>query len=153
MDKHLRTRAFLEVNCYHCHNSAGGAQNSGLRLDSFTNPMTTRQGICKPPIAAGKGADSGTYDIQAGSSGVSILVNRVASTDAGIKMPPTARSVMQAEAVVLLTDWVDNVVGQFANADDNFCGSNANGQLPAGFLPVNLMPVIEPTHAQKAPFG
>lgn len=152
-DKHLRARAFLEVNCYHCHNPGGGAQNSGLRLDSFTNPMTTRQGICKPPIAAGKGADSGTYDIQAGSSGVSILVNRVASTDPGIKMPPTARSVMQGEAVLLLTDWVDNVVGQFADADDNFCGSSANGQLPAGFLPVNLMPVIEPTHAQKAPFG
>jgi len=153
MDKHQRTRAFLEVNCYHCHNSAGGAQNSGLRLDSFTNPMTTRQGICKPPIAAGKGADSGTYDIQAGNPSVSILLNRVASIEPGIKMPPTARSVMQTESVELITDWISNVVGDFADADANFCGSSAGGQLPAGFLPVNLMPVIAPTHAQKAPFG
>lgn len=152
-DVHQRVRAYLEVNCYHCHNPGGGAQNSGLVLDAFTHPLTQRQGICKPPIAAGKGAESGDYDIQPGDAGVSILVNRVASTSAGIKMPPTARSVMHGEAVELLSSWVDNVVAGFADPDANYCGEGSDGALPAGFLPVELMPVVPPTPAQRAPFG
>lgn len=159
LDKHLRTQAFLEVNCMHCHNSAGGAQNSGLRINSFTNPLGTSSGICKPPIAAGKGADSGTYDIQPGSSGISILVNRVASTTPGIRMPPTARTVMQSEAVNLLTDWVDNVVTDYADPAANTCSGSTPGAgipLPAGVLPAYLMAPLKPvpeTQAEKAPFG
>jgi uncharacterized repeat protein (TIGR03806 family) len=158
-DEHHRVMAFLETNCYHCHNPAGGAQNSGLRLDSFTNPLPTNHGICKPPIAAGKGADSGTYDIQPGSAGVSILINRVASTTAGIQMPPTARSVTQTEAVNLLTDWVTNVVADYAAQSANTCSKSTPGigfALPAGILPAYLLAperIVPPTHAQTAPFG
>ena len=152
-DVHKRVRAFLEVNCMHCHNPGGAAQNSGLKLDSFTEPMDQRHGICKPPIAAGRGADSGDYDIQPGDAAVSILVNRVASTEAGIKMPPVARSVMQTEAVNLLSGWIKDDVAQFAKPEDNKCGSTSNGTLPSGFLPVPLMKPVEPTPAQQAPFG
>lgn len=150
-DVHKRARAFLEVNCLHCHQGAGAAQNSGLNLNSFTEPMGQHNGICKPPIAAGKGADSGTYDIQPGSANVSILVNRVASTQAGIKMPPLARSVMQAEAVTLLTDWVQNAVGQFADPDANFCGNNNSGTLPLQLMAP--LPIVPPTPAEKSPWG
>ncbi|MDD3764313.1 MAG: right-handed parallel beta-helix repeat-containing protein [Nevskiales bacterium] len=147
VDVHRRVRAFLEVNCMHCHNPAGGAQNSGLRLDAFTEPMDQGHGICKPPIAAGRGADAGDYDIQPGDAGVSILVNRVASTEAGIKMPPTARSVMQTETVELLTDWIDHYVDGFAAPDDNTCGNSG------GILPLQLMAPIPATPSQQAPWG
>ncbi|MFA5941204.1 MAG: parallel beta-helix domain-containing protein [Sinimarinibacterium sp.] len=146
-DVHKRARAFLEVNCMHCHNPGGGAQNSGLRLDAFTEPLDQAHGICKPPIAAGRGADAGDYDIQPGDAGVSILVNRVASTQAGIKMPPLARSVMQAEAVQLFTDWIDNYVADFADPNANTCGSGG------GTLPIPLMAPVAPTAAQEAPWG
>ncbi|SFF27238.1 parallel beta-helix repeat-containing protein [Fontimonas thermophila] len=147
VDVHKRARAFLEVNCMHCHNPAGGAQNSGLRLDAFTEPMGQAHGICKPPIAAGRGADAGDYDIQPGDAGVSILVNRVASTAPGIKMPPLARSVMQTEAVNLLSEWIDQYVGMFADPQANTCGRNASP------LPVPLMAPLPPTPAQTAPWG
>jgi parallel beta-helix repeat protein len=147
VDVHKRARAFLEVNCMHCHNPAGGAQNSGLRLDAFAEPMDQGHGICKPPIAAGRGADAGDYDIQPGDAGVSILINRVASTEAGIKMPPVARSVMQTEAVSLFTDWIDNHVADFADPDANTCGSGG------GFLPIPLMAPVAPTKAELAPWG
>lgn len=147
VDLHKRARAYLEVNCMHCHNPAGGAQNSGLRLDAFTEPMDQAHGICKPPIAAGRGADAGDYDIQPGDAGVSILVNRVASTQAGIKMPPLARSVMQTEAVNLLSEWIDSTVADFADPEANTCGSGG------GLLPIPLMAPVPPTAAQQAPWG
>lgn len=149
-DIHYRARAFLDVNCYHCHNPAGNAQNSGLVLDYFTNPMTQRQGICKVPIAAGKAADFGTYDIQSGNAGQSILPLRVATTLAGAMMPPLARSVPQTEAVELLMDWVDNVVSGYADPDANACGSDGGLPLPS-MVPEGQS--TKPTAAQKAPFG
>ena len=159
LDKHLRARAYLEVNCMHCHNPGGGAQNSGLRLDAFTSPMGNAHGICKPPIAAGRGADSGTYDLQPGDSGISILPNRVASTESGVRMPPVARSVMQTEAVSLLTDWVDNVLtlDGYTRAPDNNCAGGSTGTgsgIPPEFVaPAKAPPVVPPTPAQTAPFG
>ncbi len=153
-DVHQRVRAFLEVNCYHCHNPAGNAQNSGLFLDSFSNPMTQRHGICKPPIAAGKAADFGAYDIEPGNAQQSILPLRVATTEPGAAMPPLARTVAQDEVVELLMDWVDNVVADFADPNANSCGSG--GVLPGSGLPLTLpgnIPEVAPTRAQESPFG
>jgi hypothetical protein len=152
-DKHQRVRAFLEVNCMHCHNPAGAAQNSGLSLDGFTEPMNFDHGICKPPIAAGKGADSGNFDLQPGDHGVSILFNRMASTTPGIKMPPLARSVPDAEAVNLVGEWIDTVLSQpsFVNPDDDTC--SGGGILKGGYLPIPLMTPVPPTAAQKSPWG
>jgi len=152
LDKHLRARAWLEVNCMHCHNKAGGAQNSGLRLDAFATPLRQDHGICKPPIAAGRAADSGTYDIQPGNSGMSILYNRVASTEAGIKMPPLARSVVQAEALSLLSDWINNVVSPYTDPAADYCDTSTGTGAPAATLPTFLMPV-PPTPEQTAPWG
>ena len=50
-----RARAWLEINCAHCHNPDGPARNSGLDLlASQRNP--TAFGINKPPVAAGLGS-------------------------------------------------------------------------------------------------
>ena len=139
-DKHKRVRAFLEVNCMHCHNPAGGAQNSGLSLDAFNEPMDEGHGICKPPIAAGKAADVGNYDIQPGNASQSILPYRVTSTQPGIKMPPLARTVEDTEFVTLLNDWVNNVVTNFADPNSNTCGGSG---LPLKSLPIEMMKVVE----------
>ena len=54
-DIHGRVRAYLEVNCMHCHNPNGNASNSGLSLDSFRT-VNVKYGICKEPVAAGRGS-------------------------------------------------------------------------------------------------
>jgi parallel beta-helix repeat protein len=150
-DVHRRVRSFLEVNCMHCHNPGGGAQNSGLSLDAadaldytadgHTSNLASGQdeghGICKPPTAAGAAADVGNYDIQAGNAAQSILPSRVASAQPGIRMPPVARTQVQAEAVNLIGQWVGNVVGSFADSNSNTC---SGGVLP---LPIQFMKVID----------
>ena len=68
-----RTRAWLEVNCAHCHNPKGPARNSGLDLmASQANP--TAYGIMKAPVAAGRGSGGLAYDIVPGKPDQSILL-------------------------------------------------------------------------------
>ncbi len=126
-DVHRRVRAYLEVNCMHCHNPAGAAQNSGLSLDEAQEPMNESHGICKPPIAAGRAADIGNYDIQPGSASQSILASRIESTQPGIRMPPLARTVAQNEAVELVNHWIDSVVADFADDAANHCSGGGLG--------------------------
>src|SRR5262249_5556518 len=57
-----RARAYLEVNCAHCHNPNGPARTSGLDLTaSQTDP--TKWGVRKPPVAAGRGSGGRLFGI------------------------------------------------------------------------------------------
>jgi prepilin-type processing-associated H-X9-DG protein len=48
-------RAYLDINCAHCHSRTGQADTSGLYLEPW-EPESANLGLCKPPIAAGRGA-------------------------------------------------------------------------------------------------
>ncbi|WP_233997326.1 hypothetical protein [Porphyrobacter sp. HT-58-2] len=48
-------RAYLDVNCAHCHQPGGGASNSGLDL-RWEQSDAHAIGIMKRPVAAGRGA-------------------------------------------------------------------------------------------------
>ncbi|MBU3920333.1 MAG: hypothetical protein KJ961_06950, partial [Alphaproteobacteria bacterium] len=51
----VRARAWLDINCAHCHKPDGSASNSGLWLASTeTDPV--KLGVGKHPVAAGRGA-------------------------------------------------------------------------------------------------
>lgn len=117
-DVHERTRAYLEVNCMHCHNPNGGASNSGLFLDSFRT-VNNRYGICKKPVAAGRGSGNLKHDIVMGQEGSSILNFRVSSAEAGVRMPPIARSVVHGEAAALINEWVKTALPEIDKANDD----------------------------------
>lgn len=100
-----RARAYIDVNCGHCHNPKGPAYTSGLHLN-LENANVDHLGVCKAPIAAGKGTGGRLYDIIPGSPDKSIIIYRVSSTDPGIKMPELGRSMVHTEGVDLLTKWI-----------------------------------------------
>lgn len=96
-----RARAWLEINCAHCHNPDGPARNSGLDLlASQHNP--TAYGIYKPPVAAGRGSGGREFDIVPGQPDKSILVFRIDSTDAGIMMPELGKRLVHQEGLALV---------------------------------------------------
>ena len=100
-----RARAWLEINCAHCHNPGGPARNSGLDLlASQHNP--TAYGIEKPPIAAGNGSGGLAHDIVPGQPDKSILVYRISSTHPGIMMPELGKRLVHDEGVALIRDWI-----------------------------------------------
>ena len=100
-----RARAWLEINCAHCHNPDGPARNSGLDLlASQRNP--TAFGINKPPVAAGIGSGGLAFDIVPGQPDKSILVYRIASTHPGIMMPELGKRLVHEEGVALIREWI-----------------------------------------------
>jgi len=104
-------RAWLEINCAHCHNPNGPANTSGLDLRaSQTDPV--KYGICKTPVAAGRGAGSLDHDIVPGHPELSILMYRSESLDPGIMMPEVGRTLNHTEGLALLRQWIQSLPGQ-----------------------------------------
>ncbi|MFZ6000884.1 MAG: SO2930 family diheme c-type cytochrome [Bacteroidota bacterium] len=103
-----RARAWLEINCAHCHRPEGPAKTSGLHLlASTTDPM--HLGVGKAPVAAGKGSGGLLYDIVPGEPEKSILFFRINSIDPGTMMPELGRSTVHEEGVTLIKEWIDSL--------------------------------------------
>ncbi|GIV35069.1 MAG: hypothetical protein KatS3mg031_2604 [Chitinophagales bacterium] len=100
-----RARAYLDINCAHCHSKEGPANTSGLLLDIHeTNPSSL--GIYKAPVAAGRGSGNLLYDIVPGKPQESILLYRMQSTDPGVMMPELGRKMVHEEGVQLISEWI-----------------------------------------------
>ncbi len=100
-----RARAYLDVNCAHCHNREGPADTSGLWLDR-DQPDGPNLGIGKRPTAAGRGAGDLDFAIAPGQPDRSILIHRMKSLDPGVAMPELGRATVHDEGVTLLSDWI-----------------------------------------------
>lgn len=103
-----RARAYLEVNCGHCHGRAGFASNSGLYLQHDESSLAA-QGIGKHPVAAGRGSGGRMVAISPGDPDGSILVHRMESSEPGVMMPQFGRTVSHAEGVALIRAYVENL--------------------------------------------
>lgn len=103
-----RARAWLDINCAHCHSPAGPARTSGLFLHwQETNP--THLGVMKSPVAAGRGSGGRKYSIVPGEPDKSILVYRIASNDPGAMMPELGRKTTHQEGVELVREWIRTI--------------------------------------------
>ena len=100
-----RARAYLDINCAHCHNRNGPADTSGLLLEHDA-PLGPSLGLCKLPIAAGKGTGGRSFGIVPGEPAASIFTYRMASTDPSIMMPELGRALSHDEGVRLIEEWI-----------------------------------------------
>ena len=103
-----RARAYLDINCAHCHKADGSASNSGLWLE-WNETSLVRLGINKHPTAAGRGSGGLDYVIVPGRPDLSILAYRMNSNEAGIAMPELGRSLIHDEGVALIREWIANM--------------------------------------------
>ncbi|CAM3209149.1 Cytochrome c domain-containing protein [Sphingomonas antarctica] len=101
----LRARAYLEVNCAHCHKPEGSASNSGLYL-GWDKPVGPSLGIGKSPVAAGRGSGGRMVAIDPGHPEASIMTYRMASTEPGVAMPELGRATVHTEGVALIANWI-----------------------------------------------
>jgi uncharacterized repeat protein (TIGR03806 family) len=100
-----RARAYLDVNCAHCHTKGGDAYNTGLFLE-YQQTDPAHIGIMKMPVSAGGGAGGLNFDIIPGNPEASIMPYRMNSTEAGTAMPELARTVVHKEGVRLIQEWI-----------------------------------------------
>ena len=106
-----RAKAYLDANCAHCHNPAGAADTSALHLN-IDAPVDRNYGICKTPVAVGRGSGDRAYDIYPGRPDESIIVYRMQHTDPAIAMPELGRSAVHAEGVEVISHWISTMNGE-----------------------------------------
>ena len=111
-----RSKAYLDVNCAHCHSPLGAAFQSGLMLDFATvatvSPSPVRWGVCKTPLAYGGPGAPYRYDIEAGKPEVSLLLYRLSHNMTGDVMPPISRKVNHSEGIDLINTWIREIALQ-----------------------------------------
>lgn len=100
-----RARAYLDINCGHCHKGNGAASNSGLWLE-WGEVNQTKLGLGKHPTAAGRGAGAYELVVAPGAPDQSILTFRMASTEPGVAMPELGRTIIDEDGVELVRQWI-----------------------------------------------
>ena len=103
-------RAYLDVNCAHCHRPGGMASNSGLDL-RWEQEDQTKLGLRKRPVAAGRGSGGLEFDIDPGNPDGSIIVHRMRTTEPGVAMPELGKSTVDAEGVAVVKRWIAQMEG------------------------------------------
>ena len=103
-----RARAYLDVNCAHCHRAEGSASNSGLWL-GWEVDEPVKLGVGKHPTAAGRGSGNGIVVIEPGLPDASIMVYRMDSSEAGVAMPELGRAMIDDEGVELVRAWISDM--------------------------------------------
>jgi uncharacterized repeat protein (TIGR03806 family) len=98
-------RAYLDVNCAHCHQPGGGASNSGLDL-RWEQQDAHAIGIAKRPVAAGRGAGGHDFSVVPGAPDASILLYRMDSAEPGIAMPELGKSSVDKDGVAVVRRWI-----------------------------------------------
>jgi uncharacterized repeat protein (TIGR03806 family) len=107
-DLESRARAYLDINCGHCHIPGGSADTTGLYLN-LKEDSNMHIGIYKKPVAAGRASNNLKYSIDPGNPSKSIMSFRMTSLDPGIMMPESGRSLNHKEGVELIEKWIKNM--------------------------------------------
>ena len=100
-----RARAWLDINCAHCHGRGRPTESSGLFLE-YEEKNQTAIGRFKTPVAAGRGSSGRKYNIVPGHPEKSIIEFRINSVDPGIMMPELSRRLIHKEGVELIQTWI-----------------------------------------------
>lgn len=104
-----RARAYLDINCAHCHSATGSAGiDSKLELDADTTDKN-KLGYCKIPGSAGKGGGGLKFDIVPGAPERSILYYRTATDESGAMMPQIGRALVHKEGAQIIYDWIKSM--------------------------------------------
>ncbi|MBS1937077.1 MAG: hypothetical protein JSS84_04615 [Bacteroidetes bacterium] len=100
-----RVRAYLDMNCAHCHYDGGFCSYRPMRFawHETTNPVNL--GICVPP--QDPFTPGVNYIVHAGNANRSMLYYRLSSTDEAVRMPLLERTVRHEEAIALVRDWIN----------------------------------------------
>ncbi len=103
-----RARAYLDVNCAHCHQEGGSAKTSGLHL-SYEETDMYRLGLNKAPVAAGQGSGNLSFGIVAGKPEASILLYRMKHLEPEIVMPEIGKNTLHEEGIKLIEEWITSL--------------------------------------------
>lgn len=100
-----RVRAYLDMNCAHCHSDGAHCDYRPLRFDWTETTDPVNMGLCvvpEDPIDP-----SQLYIVFASNAARSMLYYRIHSNDEAERMPLLGRTVRDEDAVQLIGDWIN----------------------------------------------
>ena len=100
-----RAKAYLDINCAHCHTEGGSGELSGLKMEYWRKDINYTHGRCNES----QGWRGGYFDIWPGDGENSAIPRRIRHTEPKDKMPPIGRSLADMEAAQLISDWIDSL--------------------------------------------
>ncbi|OZV70902.1 SO2930 family diheme c-type cytochrome [Winogradskyella aurantia] len=103
----MRVRAYLDINCAHCHSEETHCAYRPLRLDFSDTNNYTNMGVCVDPdtdLEEGLG-----HIIEPGDARQSVLHYRISSIDPSLRMPLLGRTLMHTEGIALIEEWIDSL--------------------------------------------
>ena len=95
-----RVRAYLDVNCSYCHQPGG----AGPSWDGRSMLTLDETGLIHGTVSVAQ--NPGDELIDPGDAVHSAVLSRIAVTNGYTRMPPLASSVIDQDAVALLTAWI-----------------------------------------------
>jgi len=102
-------KAWIDINCGHCHRTEGQASNTAFRAD-YNTPWLGHEryhGACAEPVSGSM--EGSTKVIVPGDSSVSLVYNRLNTAEPGRSMPPLGRAVIHQEGTALIKAWIDSM--------------------------------------------
>ncbi|MEM9679739.1 MAG: hypothetical protein AAF901_05400, partial [Bacteroidota bacterium] len=103
----LRVRAYLDINCAHCHSEETHCAYRPMRFGYNDTVDFSNIGVCVDPDTD-LGQDLG-HIVEPGDARNSVLHFRLQSTEASFRMPLLGRTLMHTEGVDLIEEWIDNL--------------------------------------------
>ena len=101
-----RARSYLDANCAQCHQPGG----TGITFDARYDTPLAQQDITNYPAAFNLGYDHACI-VKAQDVWRSVLLYRINTNVAAIKMPPLARNLIDTNAVEVFADWINSLPG------------------------------------------
>src|SRR5690606_5977365 len=102
-----RVRAYLDMNCAHCHSEGSHCDYRPMRL-AFTETVDpVNLGICVPPDEQLQPAL--THIVSRGNVARSMMHYRLGSTEESERMPLLGRSLVHEEGLELVEEWINSL--------------------------------------------
>lgn len=102
-----RVRAYLDVNCAHCHSEETHCAYRPMRFDYSETNNLTNIGVCvEADTDLGEGLG---HIVEPGDARNSVLHFRLSSIEASTRMPLLARSLRHNEGVILIEEWINSL--------------------------------------------
>ena len=102
-----RVRAYVDMNCSHCHNEGGHCDYRPMRFAWSETTDLVNLGVCvepEDPIDPNY-----PYIVASGNVPRSMLWYRISSTAEEVRMPLLGRTVVHEEAKALLEEWINTL--------------------------------------------
>ena len=108
LDPLIRVRAYVDMNCSHCHSQGGHCDYRPMRFAWHDSNILENLGVCVPPDD-NLGLPQYTHIVNAGNIERSMMYFRMSSADEAVRMPLLGRTLVHDEAVQLIGDWITSL--------------------------------------------